>query len=61
VERGRWLSGASLNANTINDWFRLDVVAKDGSFLVVTNPIYAGIRQAPALKTYGDFSIVNHA
>jgi hypothetical protein len=61
VERGRWFSGASLNANTINDWFRLDVVAKDGSFLVVTNPIYAGIRQAPALKTYGDFSIVNHA
>ena len=61
VKKGRWLTGASLNPNQINDWFRLDVVAEDGSYLVVTNPIYAGIRQAPTLETYGDFNVINHA
>ena len=61
MRKGQWLTGARLSPKTINDWFRLDVVAEDGTFLVVTNPIYAGIRQAPALETYGDFNIINHA
>ena len=61
MQKGRWLTGAKLDPKLFNDWFRLDVVAEDGSFLVVTNPIYAGIRQAPALETYGDFEVINHS
>ena len=40
-------------------WYRLDVWGQDGQMLAITNPIFAGPRREPALRTYGDFVSYN--
>jgi len=36
-------------------WYRLDVVAHDGEYLLITNPIFAGPPVSPTRFKYGDF------
>jgi hypothetical protein len=35
-------------------WYRLDVIDRQGHILVVTNPMFVGQPQVPALHTFGD-------